>query len=171
MTTRCLGCYCNSHIQLSPGGKKESCPRSPSQEMMQPQFKLRSAQLKSLLLQPGQWAASETEFTFCLLALSFAGLPILGLCLDSLRTIFSRFRDVCNLGKRRQFVIVSLLWMRQSETLQRRERQSGVHVCSDNLARTHGQKPVRKVYLTSGKYIWILCLWEASSTGMVPWSV
>lgn len=167
MTTRCLGCYCNSHIQLSPGEKKKAVQAHPARKWC-------SLGSNSGVLNSKAFCSSlcdgqhRRQSLHCLLPLSFAGLPILGLWLDSLRNIFSRrFRDVCNLGKCRQFVLVSLLWMRQSETLQRRERQSGVHVCSDNLIWTHGQKPGRKVYLTSGKHIWIICLWEANSTGMV----
>lgn len=40
-------------------GKEESCPKSPIPEVMQPQLKARSTQLKSLLLQPLWWAASQ----------------------------------------------------------------------------------------------------------------
>lgn len=76
-----------------------------------------------------------------------------------------------NLGKCRQFIVVSVLWTRQSETShRRREKQPVVHGCSDNVVGTHGQRPGKKGYLRSGKHIWITCLkrWEASSRDGVP---
>lgn len=100
MTTSWLGCYCNSHIRLSPGDKtklsKVSQPRNDVASIQTQEHSTQKPFVSASVMGSASRQEEETGFTFCLLGISFPGLPFLSTWLDSLRNVFSsRFRDIC----------------------------------------------------------------------------